>query len=176
MTLYHSSQLYYAPNHEMKLNEGVHSLFYNHANELQREVIDLFDKYVSLNHLGIPQRKNALFAFEKEHYAYWYNPDSFIYEIEMDYYCKGPFVLVDNVRKFIGDERKVNAILSEYYQPNLLIDNNTDWIVYEYLGESFRVIRRCETHHKVIDSFSADREKALRLFGNAQKGTIGIIA
>ena len=176
MILYHSSMLSYAPNQIVRLNEREHSYFYNNANELQREVVDLFDEYITTSHIGIPQRKNALFAFDKEYYAHCYNRNSFIYEIEMDYYFKGPFVLVDEVRKYLRDEKKLNAIFSEYYQPNLSIDNSIDWIVYEYLGESFQVIRRCELHPKLIDSFSADREKALRLFGNVQKGTIGIIA
>lgn len=176
MTLYHASKCRYAPNEEVKLKEGEHSLFYNNANEDQRIVIDLFDEYISATHLGIPPRKNAQFAFEKEIYAYWYCRDCFIYEIEMDYYFKGPFVLVDEVRKNLRDERKVDALLSEYYQPSLSIDNNSDWIVYEYLGESFRVVRQCELHSMVIDNFTADREKASRLFGDAHKGTHGILA
>lgn len=173
MKLYHVSNKEYNIGDTITLLPDENALYYESADSLQRDAINRFDKYIDAYYPTYLHRRNALFAFDNPQYAFWFNPEGYIYEVEMKVSYKGPFVLVTTLMQFIDNKNKADAILKEYYSPDYSIDK-TEWYAFEYLGDEMTIIQKID-YETIKDSFSADNDKSERLFGTARKGTRGLI-
>ena len=173
MKLYHVSDKEYNVGQTIVLHPDENALSYENADSLQRDTIDCFDNYIDACYPTYLHRRNALFTFDKPQFAFWYNHEGHIYEVNMKVSYRGPFVLVNTLMQFIDDKNKADAILKEYYNPDYSVDKN-EWYAFEYLGNEMTIIQRIDIK-TCVDSFSADREKSERLFGNAQNSTRGLI-
>ena len=171
--LYHFTTENYSPGQIIVVPEGEFSFSYSQGGEKNKQTIDYFDEYASIHYPNYVPRKKAVFAFDNPRYAFWYNHEGHIYEVDMKVSYRGPFVLVNTLMQFIDNKNKADAFLKDYYNPDYSVDKN-EWYAFEYLGNEMTIIQRID-FKTCIDSFSADREKSERLFGNAQNSTRGLI-
>lgn len=171
MRLYHVANNEYQAEQVIIVPEGEHAIYYQEADSRQKDTVDCFDDYIDKHYPNYQHRKNLLFAFDNPRFAYCYNKKGIIYEVEMDVLYKGPFVLNNTLMQFLDDERKAEAIMKEYFNPDCSVVDSR-WFVFEYLGEKMKIIKRVQDSF-CCDNFSADYENANRLFGDFNKGTTG---
>jgi len=171
MKLYHVANNEYQDEQVITVPEGEQAIYYQRADLPQKDTIDCLDNYIYKHYPNYQHRTKLLFAFDSPKFAYCFNKTGIIYEVEMDVLYKGPFVLNNTLMQFFDDERKAEAIMKEYVNPDNSIDDSK-WLVFEYLGEEMKIIRRVQDNF-CCDNFSADYEKAIRLFGDFYKGTTG---
>ena len=174
MKLFHASHSDYKEGAVISLDSYEYANYYLKSCSDQKKVINTIQRYITEYYPNYPKRCSSLFAFDSESIAGNYDPQAFVYEIEMDVQYKGPFVLVNELTKALSDVDKQQKILREYFNPNLTVDKGLDWQVYEYVDTSFRVIRKIENPQRWSAKDTMDREKAQRLFGrNGRKGILG---
>lgn len=143
MKLYHVSTIKYNDGDRITLLPNEEASYYKNADSLQRDVVNRFDKFIDTYYPNYLHRCNALFVFDNPRYAFWFNPNGYIYEVDMRVSYKGPFVLVTTLMQFIDNRNKADAILKEYYSPDYAVDKK-EWCAFEYLGNEMTIIQKID--------------------------------
>ena len=158
LRLYHFSTEEYPSGSIVKIPHEECALSYSNGDEMNKNTIDCFDEHISQEYPNYVLRKHAVYAFDKASYARRYGgANGHVYEIEMVVSYKGPFVLVNRLRKVLGNPEIVAKVLKEYFEPT------EKWKVYEYLGKDFVVIDEVKQIPPTCD-FDIDYDLDKRIF------------
>lgn len=175
MIAYHVTNNVYLTGETVSIPEGQESRYHKSGTDDQRRTNEFFDNFIDCYYPELVHRKNALFAFEDLEDAKQFcrsTKSKFIYKVDFNVSYRGPFVLVNTLMKNLGNLEKCDAIAKEYFSPDKLIDNQ-DWLTYELIGPSFKVIQELKDRARFGFPFISDYDKSIRLFGDPSKGTSG---